>query len=66
MVLVLDAVGIKDEPPTVESTDNTINGYVYDPDGNPVEGTDVTLEKWNPVTEAFEPVDNTKSDADGL
>ena len=66
VILVLDAVGIKDEPPTVESTDNTINGYVYDPDGNPVEGADVTLEKWNPVTETFEPVDNTKSDADGF
>ena len=63
--LVIDDTDIKDEPPMVESNTNSINGYVIDPDGNAVEGATVTLLKFNIVSEAWEPVNETASNSDG-
>lgn len=51
--------------PEVFPTDNTISGYVFDPDGQPVQGADVTLYKFNDVTEKWEKVDGMKSESDG-
>lgn len=63
--LVVGLTGIKPEQPDTESHDNTISGYVIDPDGKPVKDADVTLYRFNVETEVWEKVDASKSAEDG-
>ena len=63
--LTVGTTGIEYEPPTVESHDNTISGYVVDPQGNTVAGADVTLLKWNVATEDWDVIKTTVSNGDG-
>lgn len=63
--LTVGTTGIEYEPPTVESHDNTISGYVVDPQGNAVVGADVTLLKWNVATEDWDVINTTVSNGDG-
>ena len=63
--LIVGTTGIEYEPPTVESHDNTISGYVKDKDGNAVDGAEVTLHKFNVATEEWDVVDTTTTGSDG-
>ena len=63
--LIVSLTGIKNDQPDNNSKDNTIRGTVLDPKGNPVEGANVLLFKFNIVTEKWEQVKDTLSDQDG-
>ncbi|WP_281692858.1 Cna B-type domain-containing protein, partial [Agathobaculum desmolans] len=63
--LVVDTTGILYEEPTVGSNAFEITGHVIDPNGDPVKDADVTLRKFNIVTEEWDVVEIKKSAADG-
>ena len=63
--LVVELTGIKNEPPVSEAHSNAINGYVYTPDGAPVEGATAKLLKYNLETEEWDVIKTTTSNADG-
>lgn len=63
---VLGQPKLDDEPPVSEPTDLTIDGYVYDDKGIPVEGAKVVLKKMDEWTLEWLPVDSTTSGVDGF
>lgn len=63
--LIVELTGIKNEPPVSEAHSNAINGYVYTPDGAPVEGATAKLLKYNLETEEWDVIKTTTSNADG-
>ena len=63
--LYLTNVGIAYEEPEVTGNELTMWGYVYNPQGNPVEGADVTLYKQDFETLEWSPVNAMQTDSEG-
>lgn len=65
LTLVLENAGIFYEEPEVSENKLTIWGYVYAPDGEPVQGADVALYRQDLETLEWDLVDSTGTDTDG-
>ena len=63
--LYLTNVGIAYEEPEVTGNELTMWGYVYNSQGNPVEGADVTLYKQDFETLEWSPVNAMQTDSEG-
>lgn len=63
--LYLDNAGIMYEEPDVHGEQLTIYGYIFNPDGEPIEGGTATLYKQNPDTLEWEQAGQELTDADG-